>query len=53
MIYAYLVDGLDFAHREEFDRLLVAPDKDDKDKARSERQAVQSLFGVPGVVGGA
>lgn len=53
MIYAFLVDGLDFEKREEFDRILTKPATDVKSKAERERQAMQALAGIPGVAGGA
>jgi hypothetical protein len=53
VIYAYLVEGLDWERREEFDRVLLAPADEGKGKAERERQAVQSLLNIPGVRGGA
>jgi len=53
VIYAYLVDGLEFDKREEFDRVLLKAGDDTKAKAVRERQAVQNLMNIPGVAGGA
>lgn len=54
MIYAYIVEGMDWERREEFDRVLLAtsPEGSEKSKAERERQAVQGLMGIPGVTGG-
>jgi hypothetical protein len=52
VIYAFLVDGLDFERREEFDRALNGPATTEHAKANREREAVQSLMNIPGVVGG-
>jgi len=52
VIYAYCTDGLDFERREAFDRTLLSASPDEKSKATRERDAVQSLLGIPGVAGG-
>lgn len=49
MIYAYLIDGLDYERRQEFDRALNASPRDEKAKASEERQAIQALVNIPGV----